>query len=161
MTKRPHPPRTMQLVAVFEAIKGLAVLAGGFGLLALLHRDVRHLAEAMVAGLHLSPEQHFPHIFLEASATLTDARLWALAGLAALYAGVRLAEAWGLWFGLRWGAWLGAAGGAIYVPFELYELVQRFTALRVATLLINVSIVAYLLWMLERQRRVAPALDVG
>ena len=153
MSTRPHPPRTMQLVALFEAIKGIAVLAAGFGLLALLHHDVRHLAEALVAGLHLSPEQHFPHVFLEASARLTDARLWALAGLAALYAGVRLAEAWGLWFGLRWGAWLGAAGGAIYVPFELYELTQRISPLRVATLLLNIAIVAYLLWMLQRQRR--------
>ncbi|WP_457329168.1 DUF2127 domain-containing protein [Rhizobacter sp. P5_C2] len=161
MTTRPHPPRTMQLVALFEAIKGLAVLAGGFGLLSLLHRDVRHLAEALIAGLHLDPDRHFPHIFLEASSQLTDARLWLLAGLAALYASVRLAEAYGLWRGYRWGAWLGAAGGAIYVPVELYELLQRVSPLRVATLLLNVAIVVYLLWMLERQRRAAPVIEVG
>jgi uncharacterized membrane protein (DUF2068 family) len=161
MSSTNHPPRTMQAVAVFEAVKGVAVLAGGFGLLSLLHRDVRHLAEALIAGLHLDPDRHFPHIFLEASTQLTDARLWLFAGLAALYASVRLAEAYGLWHGYRWAAWLGAAGGAIYVPVELYELLQRVSALRVATLLLNIAIVVYLLWMLERQRRAQPVLDVG
>lgn len=161
MSARSHPPRAMQAVALFEAVKGIAVLAGGFGLLSLLHHDVRHVAEALVAGLHLSPEQHFPHVFLQASAQLTDARLWALAGLAALYSSVRLVEAWGLWFGRRWGAWLGAAGGAIYVPFELYEVLQRASAVRVGTLLLNITIVVYLLWMLQRQRRATPRIAVG
>lgn len=50
----PPPPessssrRTLKLVALMEAVKGFIVFGAGFGLLALLHRDVRHVAESLV-----------------------------------------------------------------------------------------------------------------
>jgi uncharacterized membrane protein (DUF2068 family) len=41
-----------------------------------------------------------------------------------LYAALRFAEAFGRWRGRRWAQWLGAASGAIYVPFEVVELLE-------------------------------------
>ena len=84
----------LRAVATLEAVKGLLVLLAGFGAFALIHRDVQSLAEALVRHSHLNPARHVPRAFLEASARLTDARLWMLSAGALAYAGVRFAESW-------------------------------------------------------------------
>ncbi len=153
--------RTLRAVALMEAVKGLIVFGAGFGLLALLHRDVRHVAESLVTRLHLNPEQHVAGIFLSAAAHLTDARLWGLAGLALAYSALRWIEACGLWLNRRWAAWLGAASGAIYVPVEVYELWQKPGAIKAATLAFNLALVAYLVWTLRQGRGVHAAVTAG
>lgn len=144
--------RTLRLVAVMEAVKGAIVFGAGFGLLALLHRDVRHVAESLVTRLHIDPERHFAGVFLNAASKVTDAKLWGLAALALVYSVIRFAEGYGLWFNRRCAAWLGAASGAIYVPVEVYELWHKPGALKVATLVLNLAVVAYLVWTLRRSR---------
>jgi uncharacterized membrane protein (DUF2068 family) len=135
-----------------EAVKGLIVFGAGFGLLALLHRDVRHVAESLVTRLHIAPENHFAGIFLNAAAQVTDARLWGLAALALVYSALRWTEAWGLWFHRRWAEWLGVVGGAIYLPIEVYELWEKPSPIRLATLALNLAVVAYLGWTLRQGR---------
>ena len=147
----PRSARLMQAVAAMEAFKGLLVFGAGFGLLALLHRDVRHVAVALVTRLHLDPNAHYTGVFIDLAAGLTDTRLWALAALALLYSSVRLAEAYGLWFERRWAAWLGAGSGAIYLPIEFYELAHRPGGVKAATLLLNLGVVAYLIRSLQRR----------
>ena len=144
--------RGLQAVAVLEAAKGVIVFGAGFGLLALLHRNIRHIAESLVTRLHLDPERHYTGVFLDAAAHVTDARLWALAALAFAYSALRMTEAYGLWRSRRWAAWLGAASGLLYVPVEIYELAHRPGAIKAATLLVNLAVVAYLLWTLRRAR---------
>jgi uncharacterized membrane protein (DUF2068 family) len=139
-----HPLRALRTVALFEAAKGLVVFGAGFGMLALLHHDLRHLAEALVGTLHLDPDGHRVGLFLAAADKLTDARLWMLSGLAFAYASLHVVEAWGLWLGRTWAKWLGVAAGAIYMPVEIYELWHRASLAKVVVLLLNVAVVVYL-----------------
>ena len=74
----------IRLVALFEAAKGALILLAGFGLLALVHRDLQHVADEVVRRFHLNPARHYPRIFIEAAGKATDARLWLLAGAALL-----------------------------------------------------------------------------
>jgi uncharacterized membrane protein (DUF2068 family) len=144
--------RALQVVALMEAIKGIIVFGAGFGMLTLLHRDVRHIAESLVTTLHIDPERHYAGLFLDAASNVTDAHLWGLAALALAYSILRAVEAYGLWLNRTWAALLGAAGGAIYIPVEIYELWQKPTAIRGATLAFNVALVVYLLWALRSGR---------
>jgi len=73
-------------VALFEGAKGALILLAGFGLLALVHRDLQHVADEVVRRFHLNPARHYPRIFIEAAGKTTDTRLWLLAGGALLYA---------------------------------------------------------------------------
>ena len=141
----------MRAVALMEALKGGIVLGAGFGLLSLLHHDIRHAATAFVTRLHLAPDNHYAGVFLDAAAKLNDTRLWALAAFALAYSVLRFSEGYGLWFGRRWGLWLGAVSGAIYVPVEVYELWHRPGFIKVGTLLFNVAVVAYLVWTLRQK----------
>jgi len=64
--------------------------------------------------------------------------------LALAYSCVRLIEAYGLWRDRAWAKWLAALSGAIYVPFELYELYLGPSGIKVAALVLNVAVVAYM-----------------
>ena len=132
------------MVAVFEGAKGGLVLVTGFGLLAYFHRGLHHAAEEIVRHLHLNPARHYPRIFLDAAARVTDTQLWLLAFSAFLYAVVRFIEAFGLWHRKRWAAWLGVLSGGVYVPVELFEVAHRFSWVKLGVLSVNLAIVAYL-----------------
>ena len=137
-------PAGIRAVALFEAAKGMIVVVAGFGLLALLHRNAQAVAEDIVRHLHLNPAKHFPRIFLDAAATTSNARLWVLALTAMFYAAVRFAEAYGLWRHRAWAEWFGILTGSIYLPVELYELTVSVTMVKVAVLMVNLFIVAWL-----------------
>jgi uncharacterized membrane protein (DUF2068 family) len=137
--------RGIRLVALLEAAKGAAVIIAGFGLMALIHRDVQAVAEEVVRHLHINPAQHFPRIFLDAAAAASDARLWAMAIAAMLYAIVRFAEAFGLWREQAWAEWFGIISGALYLPLEVYELTVRVSAIKLSILLVNLVVVGWLI----------------
>ncbi len=147
----------LRVVAVFEFAKGALVLAAGAGLLAYIHRDIRDVVTELLLHLHLNPASRIPGIFVALAERVTSMDLWLLALGAALYAGVRIAEGYGLWFDREWAQWLGALSGALYVPFELYALSKGVTPLRLATLGINLFVVAVLSDALRRRRRVRRA----
>lgn len=134
----------LQFVALFEAAKGGIVLAVGFGLLALLHRDCQDFAERLVTHLHLNPASHYPRIFIEATSKLDDSKLWFFAALAFLYAVFRFVEAYGLWRMRPWAEWIALISGAAYLPVEIYELMERVTWTRAMALFINAVIVVYI-----------------
>ena len=145
----------VRTIAVLEAFKGALVLLAGMGALSLIHRDVQHLAEALVAHLHLNPAHHSPRIFLEFAARVTDARLAALAALAAGYALLRFVEAYGLARERRWAEWLAAVSSAIYIPFEIANLLRGDLWLSLAALAVNVAVVGVMVQALWRHRAAA------
>jgi uncharacterized membrane protein (DUF2068 family) len=144
-----HSPieKGVRSVAVFEALKGAVVLIAGFGLLHYVHRDLQAVSEELVRHSHLNPAHHYPHVFIEAASHTSSGRMRALAGLAFLYSSVRFVEAYGLWRLRAWAEWFAIISGSIYVPIEIYELARHATVIRVLVLLINLFIVAYLIYV--------------
>ena len=135
--------RGVRAVAIFEALKRLIVLFAGFGLFAVMHRDIQAIAERLVEHSHLNPAHHYPKIFLDAVSHVNDSQLRFLAALAFLYAGLRLVEAYGLWRMKTWAEWYAVVTGGIYVPIEVYRLFRHATFLGIAVLLVNTFIVGF------------------
>ena len=63
----------------------------------------------------------------------------------AAYAILEGVEAVGLWLGQRWAEYLTFVSTALLVPFEVYEIGHKPTALKAITLAINLAIVVYLI----------------
>lgn len=144
-TSRPQDAQLgLRTIALYEAAKGLVVLLAGSGLLLLVHRDVQAMAERLVLHLHLDPARRYPRIFLHLVTEATPGRLRLLAVGALAYAGVRFAEAWGLWRDRRWAEWLGLVTGIFYVPFEARALIRHRHLESLVALAINLAIVVYL-----------------
>ena len=142
----------MRLVALLEAGKGALVLLAGLGLLSLINHDVQRVAEHLVRLSHLNPASHYPRIFVEAAGHVTNARLWGLAALAAVYALVRGIEAYGLWHERRWAEWFALVAGGLYIPVEIYELFHHATWLKLTVLVVNAAIVIAMIFALRNSR---------
>jgi uncharacterized membrane protein (DUF2068 family) len=134
----------LKTIAILEALKGSVVVLAAAGLISLVHKDAQAAAEEIVRQFHLNPASRYPHIFVDAIASLSSSKLWLLAAGAFLYAAIRFAEAFGLWHERPWAEWLGAVSGGLYIPVEIYELTRGVSVLKLALLLINVGIVAFL-----------------
>jgi uncharacterized membrane protein (DUF2068 family) len=78
---------------------------------------------------------------------MTDSRLWALTAAAIAYATVRYVEAYGLWNRRVWAEWFALLSGALYMPWELYRLIERPNWFHVGVLALNLVIVVYMLYV--------------
>ncbi|MEO7555022.1 MAG: DUF2127 domain-containing protein [Acidimicrobiales bacterium] len=77
---------------------------------------------------------------------LNKGTLTVLAVTAAVYCVIEGVEAYGLWRERRWAEYLTAVATAGFLPFEVRELLDRVTVLRVGALIVNVAILAWLVW---------------
>jgi uncharacterized membrane protein (DUF2068 family) len=78
--------------------------------------------------------------------------VWLAIGAGA-YALVRFVEAYGLYGEKAWAEVLAAVSGAIYVPFELAELLRRPTWHGAVLLALNLSVVALMVGALLQRRK--------
>jgi len=138
-------------------------LLAGFGVLSLVHRDAWDVAERFLEWLRISPDGHYAQVFLNLADQVTDGKVWAVAIGALAYSSLRFVEAYGLWGERPWAEWLALVSGAIYLPFEIYELARRPDFVRLAVFLINLAVVFYMAFLRlqarERMGRPAPAAD--
>lgn len=145
--------RGLRAIALFETAKGLLALLTLLAVLNLLHRDLHALAVQWIATLGIDPQAHLAAVLLDYADSLPHIDTQLLTGGAFAYASVRFVEAWGLWRTRRWAEYLGAGSGGIYVPFELLEFAHKPSWLTALVLLVNLGIVAYLVWHLWHVRR--------
>lgn len=71
--------------------------------------------------------------------------LWVAAGVLA-YGALELLEGVGLWLLKRWGEYVAVVGTSIFLPLEIYELIEKITWLRIGALIVNIFLVVYLVW---------------
>ncbi len=145
--------KLLRAVASFELAKGLVVLLAGCSVLFLVHKDTGDVADTFLRLLHISPDHHFAQLFLTWADNMTAAKLWAVAGVATVYAILRFIEAYGLWKARAWAEWIALVSGALYVPFEVYKLFDvykllgRVSPLYVALLIANLAVVLFMAYL--------------
>lgn len=138
------------IIGIFKLFEGVLLVAAGFGALKLLHRDVGAIAMHWVHVLKLDPDNHYIHSFLVKVFHVTPKQLKELSAGTFIYAALRLVEGVGLVLRKVWAEYLVVIATGIFIPVEIYELVRRFTPLRLGLLLANVAIVVYLISGLRR-----------
>jgi uncharacterized membrane protein (DUF2068 family) len=78
--------------------------------------------------------------------TLRSSRLHLFAAIALVYAVVEGVEAVGLWNAKRWAEYLTLIVTASLLPVEVYELSEHATPFKILAFIVNVAVVAYLLY---------------
>ena len=143
----------LRVIALFEAVKGLAALVASIGFLGLLHHNLHQVALALLWRFHLNPALQYPALLLHYADLLSAIDLRSLAPVAIGYIAVRLAEAYGLWREKIWAEWLGALSGALYIPLEIAHLMHHTTVAGAAVFLGNIAMVGFLAFQLWQRRR--------
>lgn len=60
------------------------------------------------------------------------------------YGLLQIAEGIGLWSLKRWGEYVAVVGTTLFIPLEVYELVEKVSWLKITVLVVNVAAVLYL-----------------
>jgi uncharacterized membrane protein (DUF2068 family) len=144
--------RLLRLIALFKLVKAALLIAVGVGALKLLHKDVAGAVEHWVELLRLDPNNHYIDTALEKASNLTPDKIKELGLGSMIYAGLFLTEGIGLWLEKNWAEWLTVIITSSLIPIELYEIYRNPTPVKIAVLLINVAIVAYLVYRIRHKR---------
>jgi uncharacterized membrane protein (DUF2068 family) len=80
------------------------------------------------------------HVF-----TYQHSTLLLVAGALLGYALIEIVEGFGLWAAKRWAEYLTEVATAAFLPLEIYELTEKVSGLKIATLSLNILAVVYIL----------------
>jgi len=147
--------RGLILIGLFKLCKASLAALSGVAAYHLTHVDPGELALQLVDHLPINPVGHIAIAILNEADTISSHGLRQLGALSFLLCALYLIEGGGLMLQKVWAEYLTVVMTAGAMPWELYELVDRYTHVRLAALLINASVVAYLAVLLAEKRRKA------
>jgi len=142
--------RLLPWIAAERAVRAVVLFAVGLTLVTHPHAnwasDISHVAERM----GLDPKDNWIQRVIEKVRKI-HAHQDLVFGVAALaYAALEGTEAYGLWTRRRWGEWLTVLATSLLLIPEVWELTKSISLLKVGALLVNLAVVAYLVWRLRR-----------
>ena len=136
--------RGLLLIAAFKILKGLVLMAVGFGALHFLHRD---LAAEIARWVDLFASTRIVTTcigYSEKSPTWTRKKSRELSVGTFFYSALFLCEGVGLALRRRWAEYLTIISTASLMPIEILEIHKSPSAAKVVLLLINLAVVVYL-----------------
>lgn len=154
MMHRPHNMNAVALrtVASLEALKGVLGILIAVAFLKLVHKNLGTMADWLTRVLHLSPEGKTADMLSDLAEKTTGKNLHLLAAAAIVYAGLRFAEAFGLWHNRAWAEWFALISGCVYLPWEVHTLVHHPAPYKWGILVINLVVIFYMLMLLLQAR---------
>ena len=146
------PSKTIYFIAAFKLFKAVMLLLVGLGALHLLDRDVADTLTAWAGYVHLDPEGKHAHKVFEKAFDASPKQLKEVAAGTFFYSVLLFTEGVGLLLRRRWAEYFTVIMTAVFLPFEVYEILEKFTPVRVLILFVNVAIVWYLIDRIRKAR---------
>jgi uncharacterized membrane protein (DUF2068 family) len=139
----------LRTVATIEFSKGVLVIGAALGFIEIIRKniDLEDAAQNLLYFLHIDPDRRLSHAFVDMAGKIMDANVVTVLAIAFVYSTLRFIESYGLWRQRVWAEWLAIISGAVYLPFELYNLIRRPTVAHWIILLINIAVVLYVAWV--------------
>jgi uncharacterized membrane protein (DUF2068 family) len=144
----------LRLLAVERWVRGGIIVLLGVGVLrlsstqvslkALFDRDLASL-RPFFNQIHFNVSDSATIRAIENVLTAQHSTLDIIAAFLFFYGGLQLVEGTGLWLLKRWGEYFAVVATSLFLPLEIYELIERVTWIRIAALAVNVAAVVYLL----------------
>ena len=146
--------RWLELIAAYKLLQSIFLIAVGVGALKLLHKDLDDVFTNLALALRMNPEGRMVSFLLDKASMLDDHKLRQISVFLFCYAGVGILEGIGLMLEKVWAEYLTAVITASFLPLEFIELSHGITPFRVGLLVVNLAVLAYLVWHLIRRRLV-------
>ena len=146
-------PVGLRVIGGFKVVCAILFVVAGVGVLKLVNRDVGDTLHHAVAVLRLDPENRYIDEAVSKASGISAGKLQALGLITFGYAALYLVEGVGLILQRRWAGYLTVIATASLVPLEGYEIYRKPTPLKVAVLVVNLAMVAYVAWKLRQEIR--------
>jgi uncharacterized membrane protein (DUF2068 family) len=140
------------LIAIFKFLKGSALLLVTFGALHFLHRDIAAEIAHWVDLLRIDPHNHYILWLMEKLTKVDETNLREFSVGTFFYSALFFTEGTGLALRKRWAEYLTIISTSSLLPVEIYEIYDAPSIPKFVVLLVNLAVVAYLVWELRRPR---------
>ena len=145
--------RGLILVGLFKLSKATAAVLTGAAVLHLVHRDLGDEMLRLINWLPINPEGRLASSLLDHADSINSHDLRRLGLLSFVMAGLYLVEGSGLMLEKVWAEYLTVIMTAGAMPWEIYELVRRYSHFKLIVLLLNALVVLYLIYLLQKKRQ--------
>jgi uncharacterized membrane protein (DUF2068 family) len=146
-----HGSALIRLIAVFKLLKAASLIVLGIGILKLMHTDIASKLDHWVAMIGFDPESRHVNQAIDKVTNLSPHKFKEFSIGSFIYAGLFLTEGTGLWLQKRWAEWFTVIITSSLVPVEIYEIYRHPTILKILVLIINVAVVAYLIYRIRKE----------
>ena len=137
-------------IGIFKLVKSVSLFTLGTALVHWRGQDLGQVASQWINMFWLG--RPFVDRIISKLSTFDEKSLEQVAAGSFIYSALLLIEGFGLCRRKRWAEFLTVGITASLLPFEFYELVQRFTATRVTITLVNIAILWFLIVQLMQDR---------
>jgi uncharacterized membrane protein (DUF2068 family) len=142
----------LRLIALDRVIHFIVLAALGIGIILFaanqkdLRGDYLRLLNSLQSSVGFVSSRHGVFREITHLVKLPTYKLYLLGSGFSAYAAINATEAVGLWTEKRWAEYLTLIEVTLLLPLEIYELTGSVSYLKVGALVLNVAVMAYLLW---------------
>ena len=153
--EHPHHDRGLLAIGLFKLGKSIFFFCLGVGAFKLLHKDLGDVAMQIAQALHRDPEGRFVTFLMQQVDRIDAHRLREIGFATFAYSALALTEGVGLMMEKVWAEYLTTILTVMFLPWEVYELARDPNLMRLALLIANLVVLAYLVWLLRRKKQTA------
>jgi uncharacterized membrane protein (DUF2068 family) len=143
--------RGLLAIAIFKMAKSAFFFCVGMGALHFLHKDLGDEVLKLARELHRDPEGKLVSLALKNVHLIDEHRLRQLGVGTFSYSALALTEGIGLLLEKTWAEFLTLGLTISFLPWEIYELIREATWIKAGLFAINLAVLGYLVWLLERK----------
>jgi uncharacterized membrane protein (DUF2068 family) len=136
----------LRFVAALEAFKGMIAVGLAMGIYVLEGKNLHSWAQSILQTLHVNLETQLAKLLLHFVDSVTESTMLIIMIGLCIYSMIRFVESYGLWHSLVWTEWFALVSGAVYIPFEIYEMIIHPNWFGFTIFIINVLVV----WLMAR-----------
>jgi uncharacterized membrane protein (DUF2068 family) len=148
-----HHDRGLLAIGVLKLVEAVFFFLVGVGVIHFIHRDLGDAATRLAEHLRMHMDGLVMTWVLSHLDDVTAHRLKQIGVATFLYAGLRVVEGVGLIMEKVWAEYLTVGVTTSFLPWEVYEICRHLDWIRVCLLLVNLVVLAYLVWLMGRNRR--------
>jgi len=147
--KRTRSARLLPWIAAERTLRAIVLLLVGIALIADPDHNWGKTVANFARDFGLNPNSNGIEKIINKLHGISSHR-YAVYGIIALaYGALEAAEGYGLWRARRWAEYLTVlATSLLFIP-EIWEIANKATALKIGALLVNIAVVAYLIFQLR------------
>ncbi len=149
MTRPERSDRVLVAIGVFKLVKSLSLIALGLSVAFDQHGLAGHLR---VIGHAFGLRPKYIDDLVAKIAATSPQTLAALGVGALMYGALFAVEGIGLVRRRLWAEYMTTVITTSFIPIEVYEMIESSSALKAIVILLNLAVVAYLLWRLRRSQ---------
>ena len=132
-----------------RGLRGVVLLAAGVVLLSHAHTDWGQAITGTAKDFGLDPHRTGIVRITEHASALTPKKVAIFGAVALVYGLLEATEGYGLWRRRRWAEYLTVIATSLLLVPEVWELTKKPSAFKIGGLLVNLAIVAYLVYRLR------------